>query len=197
MGYANTGGTTNCNTTVCFPTGSCVPELDSQNAAISWGPLTAANFQADYEVIAWSGAGVGTFSVGELVDATLPTWVGENQYPTDGELFVRQVAADNTSMVSNFSSWVPQVRCNHTSMNMHVQGKALCAPATHARQMIATSPLQPPHAGTSVSCLSVCNIGHDSLLRNAVCTSKLNCLQVYPCTCTKRLLLEAPMLSES
>ncbi|DBA74311.1 TPA: hypothetical protein ACH3X1_011086 [Trebouxia sp. C0004] len=110
VGYANTGGTTNCNKTVCFPVGPCVPELDSQNAAVSWGPLTAANFQADYEVIAWSGAGVGTFSVPESnVDATLPTWIGESQYPTDGEIFLRQVAADNTSMVSNFSSWVPQV----------------------------------------------------------------------------------------
>lgn len=131
--------------TVCFPVGPCVPELDSQNAAISWGPLTAANFQADYEVIAWSGAGVGTFSVPESnVDATLPTWVGESQYPTDGEIFLRQVAADNTSMVSNFSSWVPQVRCNHASMNTRVQGKAMC----ETRQLINSSPLHPPHADT-------------------------------------------------
>ncbi len=153
VGYANTGGTTNCNKTVCFPVGPCVPELDSQNAAISWGPLTAANFQDDYEVIAWSGAGVGTFSVPESnVDATLPTWVGENQYPTDGEIFWRQVAADNTSMVSNFSSWVPQVQCNPTSMNiyvyiyiyMHIQGKVLCAPATW--QLIESR--QNPHAET-------------------------------------------------
>ena len=59
---------------------------------------------------------------------------------------MRQVAADNTSMVSNFSSWVPQVRCNHASMNMHVQGKALCSPATRQLLLIESSPLQPPHA---------------------------------------------------
>ena len=147
MGYANTGGTTNCNKTVCFPVGPCVPELDSQNAAIAWGPLTAANFQADYEVIAWSGAGVGTFSVPESnVDATLPTWIGESQYPTDGEIFLRQVAADNTSMVSNFSSWVPQVRCNHTSLNMACTRQSIVCPATW--QLIDLSSSQPPHADT-------------------------------------------------
>ena len=109
VGYANTGGTTMCNKTVCFPVGPCIPELDSQNSAIAWGPLTAANFSADYEVIAWSGAGVDTYSVPESnVDANLSAWIGENQYPLDGDLFMRQVAADNSSMVSNFSSWVPQ-----------------------------------------------------------------------------------------
>ena len=67
-----------------------MPELDSQNAAIAWGPLTAANFEAGYEVIAWSGAGVGTFSVPESAgnaDEFLPAWIGEQQYPTDGEIF--------------------------------------------------------------------------------------------------------------
>ena len=46
----------------------CYPELDSQNAAIAWGPLTAANFKADYQVIAWSGAGLDEFAatLGEL-----------------------------------------------------------------------------------------------------------------------------------
>ena len=100
-----------CNMTVCSSVGICSPELDSQNSAVAWGPLTAANFSADYEVIAWSGAGVDTYSVPESnVDANLSAWIGENQYPLDGDLFMRQVAADNSSMVSNFSSWVPQVR---------------------------------------------------------------------------------------
>lgn len=30
--------------------------------------------------------------------------------PEDTTLFTRQIAADNTSMVTNYSSWVPQVR---------------------------------------------------------------------------------------
>ena len=29
--------------------------------------------------------------------------------PEDTTLFTRQIAADNTSMVTNYSSWVPQV----------------------------------------------------------------------------------------
>ena len=112
VGYGNTGGTTMCNMTVCSPVGICSPELDSQNSAIAWGPLTAANFSADYEVIAWSGAEVADYSVAEVFEASLnlPAWIGENLYPLDGDLFMRQVAADNSSMVSNFSSWVPQVR---------------------------------------------------------------------------------------
>ena len=64
MGFANTGGTTHCNLTICgglSGQGLCHPELDSQNAAISWGPLTAANLVADYQVIAWSGAGFDEF----------------------------------------------------------------------------------------------------------------------------------------
>ena len=51
VGFANTGGTTMCNKTACNPiTKVCTPELDSQNNAISWGPLTAANFTADFQV---------------------------------------------------------------------------------------------------------------------------------------------------
>ena len=51
VGYGNTGGTTHCNATACNPvTGSCLPELDSQDALLAWGPLTAANFTADYQV---------------------------------------------------------------------------------------------------------------------------------------------------
>lgn len=70
VGFGNVGGTTNCNATVCEIrriSGACYPELDSENAAISWGPLTAANFSADYQVLAWSGAGLTTYAqtVGE------------------------------------------------------------------------------------------------------------------------------------
>ena len=66
VGFGNVGGTTNCNATVCEIrriSGACYPELDSENAAISWGPLTAANFSADYQVLAWSGAGLTTYAM--------------------------------------------------------------------------------------------------------------------------------------
>ena len=66
VGFGNVGGTTNCNATVCEirrTSGACNPELDSENAAISWGPLTAANFSADYQILAWSGAGLTTYAM--------------------------------------------------------------------------------------------------------------------------------------
>ena len=56
VGFGNIGGTTHCNATVCEIhriSGLCYPELDSENAAIAWGPLTAANFSADYQVGAY------------------------------------------------------------------------------------------------------------------------------------------------
>ena len=113
VGYANTGGTTRCRMTACNPvTQSCGPELDSQNAALSWGPLTAANFSADYQVLAWSGAGLVTYAHSEELvgqHPELPFSVAQSIYPTAIDLFKRQIAADNTSAVSNYSSWIPQV----------------------------------------------------------------------------------------
>lgn len=113
VGYANTGGTTSCSMTACNPvTKSCGPELDSQNAAISWGPLTAANFNADYQVIAWSGSGLVAYARSQLMKQDSPEvpWsVARSTYPTAIDLFGRQVAADSSSVVSNYSSWVPQV----------------------------------------------------------------------------------------
>lgn len=72
VGFGNVGGTTHCNASVCEIrriSGACYPELDSENAAISWGPLTAANFSADYQVLAWSGAGLTTYAetLGEML----------------------------------------------------------------------------------------------------------------------------------
>ena len=52
VGFGNVGGNTSCNATVCESrrvSGLCSPELDSENAAISWGPLTAASLEADYQ----------------------------------------------------------------------------------------------------------------------------------------------------
>ena len=66
-------------------------------------------------MIAWSGAGLATYSVPDEVvaeDPEVPLWLAELEVPMDITLFDRQVAADNTSTVSNYSSWVPQVNCN-------------------------------------------------------------------------------------
>ncbi len=117
VGYANEGGTTKCNMTACNPvTGVCLPEVDSQNNTASWGPLTAANFSADYQVIAWSGAGLVTDSNPEALVAlhpTVPLSIAEEIYPQDVSLLSRQVAGVNGSVVSNYSSWVPQVIAVH------------------------------------------------------------------------------------
>jgi hypothetical protein len=92
-----------------------MPELDSQDATVSWGPLTAANFDADYELIAWSGSGQVTYFVPEANAAAdpeyaaVPQWIQEAQYPLISDFFTWQVAGDNTSSISNHSSWVPQV----------------------------------------------------------------------------------------
>ena len=53
VGFGNVGGNSSCNATVCEIkriSGLCYPELDSENAAVSWGPITAANLEADYQV---------------------------------------------------------------------------------------------------------------------------------------------------
>ena len=117
VGYANEGGTTKCNMTACNPvTGVCLLEVDSQNNTAAWGPLTAANFSADYQVIAWSGAGLVTDSNPEALVAlhpTVPLSTAELIYPQDVNLLSRQIAGDNGSVVTNYSSWVPQVVAFH------------------------------------------------------------------------------------
>ena len=113
-GYANLGGSDSCNFTACTVYG-CLPELDSQDATKAWGPMAALGLDADYELLAWSGSGVVTYFVPEAIPesdpeySALPKWVQEAQYPLDIDLFARQVAGDNTSIISNYSSWVPQV----------------------------------------------------------------------------------------
>ncbi len=111
--YANTGGNSSCNKTACTPYG-CLPETDSQDATLAWGPLAAQNLSADYELIAWAGSGVVTYESAEQIAeafpeyTALPEWVDEVQYPLDIDLFARQVAGDNTSIISNYSSWTLQ-----------------------------------------------------------------------------------------
>ncbi len=89
--------------------------------------MTASNLQADYQVLAWSGSGVVTYDV-PIADAEataaaaaeaspeaateeepLAEWEYEAQYPLDSDLFDRQVAGDNSTIITNFTQWVPQV----------------------------------------------------------------------------------------
>lgn len=124
-GYANTGGTDNCNYDSCTAYG-CLPSLESCDATLAWGPLTASNLQADYQVLAWSGSGVVTYDVPianaeataaaaaeaspeAATEEPLAEWEMEAQYPLDSDLFDRQVAGDNSTIITNFTQWVPQV----------------------------------------------------------------------------------------
>lgn len=131
-GYANLGGNTSCNFTACTDYG-CLPELDSQDATKAWGPVAAATLQADYQLLAWSGVGVVTYDVPESIPesdpeyAALPEWVQEAQYPLDTDLFARQVAGDNASLITNYTTWVPQVSSVPSTPALHVKsGHATC-----------------------------------------------------------------------
>lgn len=43
----------------------------------------------------------------------LPEWEYEAQYPLDSDLFDRQVAGDNSTIITNFTQWVPQVSARY------------------------------------------------------------------------------------
>ena len=86
-----------------------MPELDSEDASLGWGPLTASNFSADFQVIAASGAGLVTYSTAEIGNPNISVEQAQISNPSDVDLFSRQVATDNSSMVTNHTDWVPQV----------------------------------------------------------------------------------------
>ncbi|KAL3146173.1 hypothetical protein ABBQ32_002883 [Trebouxia sp. C0010 RCD-2024] len=114
VGWGNVGGNTTCGVAPVCATARCPPQVESENAAISWGPIVAANLQADYQVLAWSGAGLDTYAVlqPDGINRTyitgVPDELPENILPAVPILFRRQVAGDNTSMAGN-SSFVPQI----------------------------------------------------------------------------------------
>lgn len=106
-----------------------MPELDSEDATLAWGPLAAVNLSADYQLIAWSGSGVVTYFVPESMAAddpeyaAQPQWIQEAQYPLIPDLFQQQEAGNNGSSIANYSSWIPHVSahakstcCTQTSM---------------------------------------------------------------------------------
>eukprot|EP00887_Chlorella_sp_A99_P002726 scaffold6.g2726.t1 len=39
----------------------CIPNSSDENALLGYGPTTARHYQADYQVLAWSGAGVNVY----------------------------------------------------------------------------------------------------------------------------------------
>lgn len=80
--------------------------VETEDASMSWGPLTAVNFTADYQVIAWSGSALAR----EPNDhPDLPQGVAQELSPSDIELFGRQVAGNKSLLVDDHSAWIPQV----------------------------------------------------------------------------------------
>ena len=50
IGFANVGNYTTCKSTACNPiSGGCMPDLETEDASVGWGPLTAGNFTADFQ----------------------------------------------------------------------------------------------------------------------------------------------------
>ena len=50
IGFANVGNDTTCKSTACNPiSGGCMPALETEDATVGWGPLTAGNFSADFQ----------------------------------------------------------------------------------------------------------------------------------------------------
>ena len=69
-----------------------MPSPDYEDATQAWGILAANELVADYQLIAWSGSGVSTYSTPDNfhVNATATPW--QIKYPTFPE-FWPQVAA--------------------------------------------------------------------------------------------------------
>ena len=80
--------------------------MQSEDASLAWGPLTAGTFSADFQNIAWSGAGFVTYGNGRTASAD--DGASAQTTPPDVHLFNRQVAADSNS-VEDLSQWQPQV----------------------------------------------------------------------------------------
>lgn len=86
----------------------CIPNSSDENALLGYGPTTARHYQADYQVLAWSGAGVNVYPNERLADR-YPKTVEDAAYPLDSEIFTRQNALDPAGSNASLASWQPQV----------------------------------------------------------------------------------------
>ena len=85
-GYANLG---NRSCQLLLPN---VPSPDYEDATQAWGILAAIGLVADYQLIAWSGSGVSTYSTADNshVNATATPW--QIKYPTFPEFWPQVLA---------------------------------------------------------------------------------------------------------
>lgn len=64
-----------------------MPDPEYEDATQAWGILAANELVADYQLIAWSGSGVSTYSTADNfnVDAAATPW--QSKYPTFPEFW--------------------------------------------------------------------------------------------------------------
>ena len=103
-------------------------EVDSQDASIGWGPLTAGNFAADFQIIAATGAGLVTYSTAQASSPDISNEQAQISNPSDVDLFTRTIATDNDSTMSNYTAWGPQVRVH----SMHAGTFSVLQSVLHA-----------------------------------------------------------------
>ena len=74
------------------------PVLDpaSEDATLTWGALSAQQLDADFQLLAWTGARQNS----QLNDSAIPT------VP---QMFMQLVAGDNDTLRNGSDAWSPQV----------------------------------------------------------------------------------------
>ncbi|GAB4816607.1 hypothetical protein N2152v2_003653 [Parachlorella kessleri] len=86
---------------------SCPGVIQVENALVGFGPTVARHYNADYQLIAWSGAGVEVYPL-LTAGSRFPTAYEEGASPLDPALFYRQDALDPTTNYTT-QSFVPQI----------------------------------------------------------------------------------------
>ena len=77
-----------------------MPSPDYEDATRAWGILAAKELVADYQLIAWSGSGVSTYSTADNfhVNATATPW--QIKYPTFPEFWPQVLCSGCSGRVS-------------------------------------------------------------------------------------------------
>ena len=81
-----------------------VLDPDTEDAFLAFGNLVADHFDADRQILAWSGAAQNPFPSNDSAALASVTT------PTVPQLFSQLIAGNRSSMFINNTAWVPQVR---------------------------------------------------------------------------------------
>ena len=90
-----------------------MPSPDYEDATQAWGILAANGLMADYQLIAWSGSGVSTYSTADNshVNATATAW--QIKYPTFPEFWPQVDALHNS--YGSYAVWSALLEVFHGS----------------------------------------------------------------------------------